>query len=54
MFLTKKDITQQMELILFILIGQKIREILIVVLELVVESGEKGMYLPYNIILRNG
>ena len=49
MFLEKKAITQQTELV-----GQKIREILIVVLELVVGSGEKGMYLPYNIIFRNG
>ena len=54
MFLEKKAITQQTKLVLFVLIGQKIREILIVVLELVVGSGEKGMYLPYNIIFRNG
>ena len=49
MFLTKKDITQQMELILFILIGQKIREILIVVLELVVGFGENVLTLQYYI-----
>ena len=39
----KKAITQQTELVLFVLIGQKIREILIAVYELVVGSGEKGM-----------
>ena len=44
-FWQKKAIKQQAELVLFVLIGQKIREILIVVLELVVGSGEKVMYL---------
>ena len=44
MFLEKKAITQQTELV-----GQKIREILIVVLELVVGSGENVLTLQYYI-----
>ena len=49
MFLVKKAITQQTELVLFVLIRQKIREILIAVLELVVGSGENVLTLQYYI-----